>query len=89
LFASSTEETADSFIGHPILLCNVSQRLLLLYNTMNYCWPVLGGNTVFGVFWPWPPMWYNERRTASSLFICSKQQLHLLIEVARGGKEEG
>jgi hypothetical protein len=52
-----TNHASDRFVRYTILLRNFSQRLLLLYNTMNYQRPVFGGKTVFGVFWPWSSMW--------------------------------
>jgi hypothetical protein len=47
-----------------------------------------GGNTVFGVFWPCPPMLYNRRSASLSFFIFSEKILELLIQFSRRCKEE-
>jgi len=78
------KKATDRFMRDTIGCCYGAQGFLLLHHTMHDQRPVFSGNTVCGVFWPWPAVLDHSRRMASlSCFILSKQALYLLIQYSR------
>jgi len=66
-----------------------AQRFLLLHHTLHHHWPVLSGKTVSWAFRSWSSVLEKRRMVSLTyIFFCQKV-LHLEIQVARRGKEEG
>jgi hypothetical protein len=83
------QKATDRFMRDPIRGCYGAQGFLLLHHPMNDHRPVFIGNTVCGVFWPWSPFAHHRRRADVMGFVVSEHVLHLEIQFARRGKEEG
>ena len=88
LLLDMKHDATDRFMRDTICSCYDAQRFFHLYHTMHHSRPLGGGNTVYGVLWPWTPMLHNRRMTSPSCFIISKQVLHLLIQYPGRNKEE-
>jgi len=85
---SMTYDATDRFMRDTIGGCYCTERFFLLYDTPNHGRPLRSRNTVCGALWPWTPMLHNRRMAFFRCFILGKQALHLLIQYARGDKEE-
>jgi hypothetical protein len=83
------DEATDRFMGDSILICNFSKWFVVLHHTMDDHRSVGRGNTVFRVFWPWSPLANYRRKAGVRGFTVSEHLLHLVIQCARRGKEEG
>ena len=81
-------DATDRFMRDTVLLCNRTKCFVVLHHPMHDHRPVLIGNTVFRVFWPWSPLANYRRRTGVMCFTVSEQLLDLEIQCARRSKEE-
>jgi len=79
----------DRFMRDPIRCCHSTERFVFLYHPMNDHRPVFSGDTVLRVFWPWTPLANYRRRAGVRGSTVSEHLLHLEIQCARRGKEEG
>src|SRR5437899_2067395 len=82
-------DATDRFMRDPIRGCYRAERFLLLHHTMYHSRPVFSWNTVCRVCWPWSTFANNRRRAGVICFTVSEQLLHLEIQCASWGKEEG
>jgi hypothetical protein len=83
------EEATDRFRRDTKLLCNWTKWFVVLHHTMNNERSVFSGKTLWRMFWPWSPFATHRRRADVMGFIVSEQVLHLEIQCARRGKQEG
>jgi hypothetical protein len=68
-----------------ILLCDLTQWFPVLKDTTSDILPFFSRDTMSRFLVTWMPLLVNDRRIASFSYIV----LDLLIQFARGGKEEG
>ena len=89
LLLDMKHDATDRFMRDPIRGCYRAERFLLLHHTMYHSRPVFSWNTVCRVCWPWSTFANNRRRAGVICFTLSEQLLHLEIQCASWGKEEG
>ena len=86
---SMKDEATDRLMRDPILLCNWTKGFVVLHHPMKNHRPVFSGKSLVRVSRPWSPFATHRRRAGVMGFIVSKQVLHLEIQCARRGKQEG
>jgi hypothetical protein len=83
------KKATDRFVRDAIRGCYGAQRFLLLHHTLHHHRPVVNGKTVSRVFGPWSSVLEKWRMAPLTDVIFCQKVLHLEIQVARRGKEEG
>jgi hypothetical protein len=89
LLLDMEHDATDRFMRDTIPLCNSTKGFVVLYHALNDHRPVFSGKTVVRVCWTWSPCANNRRRAGVMCFVVSEQLLHLEIQFAQRGKEEG
>jgi hypothetical protein len=88
LFAGSKNGSPDGFIGHAIVVCDFSERFLILKDTAEHRGPFLRRNLIsrFGRAWMSVCDW-QQKGIASVSLILLEQFLELAVEETGGGME--